>query len=153
MNSHWLIFGSKIFRLTYYLLPIDCISLCTVQKTKMELWRQCAAWLIDCRVLPDNHRVTWESAQVRWPSHSVAHLQTSKPPPPAAPSNFVRVVSGLRSGSGPQRWRAALPAAQQPAAAGRQPERDQPAPADVPGSTCAWRNPFQSVSIVTRRRR
>nr|XP_046227064.1 proto-oncogene vav-like isoform X2 [Scatophagus argus] len=32
--------------------------------TKMELWRQCAMWLIDCRVLPDNHRVTWEGAQV-----------------------------------------------------------------------------------------
>lgn len=31
----------------------------------MELWRQCAAWLIECRVLPDNHRVTWENAQVR----------------------------------------------------------------------------------------
>ncbi|CAN9510213.1 unnamed protein product [Ophioblennius macclurei] len=30
----------------------------------MELWRHCAAWLIDCRVLPENHRVTWESAQV-----------------------------------------------------------------------------------------
>ncbi|XP_074520214.1 proto-oncogene vav isoform X2 [Halichoeres trimaculatus] len=30
----------------------------------MELWRQCAMWLIDCRVLPDNHRVTWDSAQV-----------------------------------------------------------------------------------------
>lgn len=30
----------------------------------MELWRQCAAWLIDCRVLPENHRVTWEGAQV-----------------------------------------------------------------------------------------
>uniref|UniRef100_A0A3Q3WD22 Osteoclast-stimulating factor 1 n=1 Tax=Mola mola TaxID=94237 RepID=A0A3Q3WD22_MOLML len=30
----------------------------------MELWRQCALWLIDCRVLPDNHRVTWEGAQV-----------------------------------------------------------------------------------------
>ncbi|XP_054459600.1 proto-oncogene vav-like isoform X3 [Anoplopoma fimbria] len=30
----------------------------------MELWRQCAVWLIDCRVLPENHRVTWESAQV-----------------------------------------------------------------------------------------
>ena len=30
----------------------------------MELWRQCAVWLIDCRVLPDNHRVTWEGAQV-----------------------------------------------------------------------------------------
>ncbi|XP_019109259.1 proto-oncogene vav isoform X3 [Larimichthys crocea] len=33
-------------------------------KTKMELWRQCALWLIECRVLPDNHRVTWEGAQV-----------------------------------------------------------------------------------------
>ncbi|XP_047434565.1 proto-oncogene vav-like isoform X2 [Mugil cephalus] len=30
----------------------------------MELWRQCASWLIDCRVLPENHRVTWEGAQV-----------------------------------------------------------------------------------------
>ncbi|XP_029353751.1 proto-oncogene vav isoform X2 [Echeneis naucrates] len=30
----------------------------------MELWRQCAIWLIDCRVLPENHRVTWEGAQV-----------------------------------------------------------------------------------------
>ncbi|XP_041640519.1 proto-oncogene vav-like [Cheilinus undulatus] len=30
----------------------------------MELWRQCAMWLIDCRVLPDNHRVTCEGAQV-----------------------------------------------------------------------------------------
>ncbi|XP_040002083.1 proto-oncogene vav-like isoform X3 [Xiphias gladius] len=30
----------------------------------MELWRQCAVWLIDCRVLPENHRVTWEGAQV-----------------------------------------------------------------------------------------
>uniref|UniRef100_A0A3P8UTZ5 Osteoclast-stimulating factor 1 n=1 Tax=Cynoglossus semilaevis TaxID=244447 RepID=A0A3P8UTZ5_CYNSE len=30
----------------------------------MELWRQCALWLIDCRVLPENHRVTWEGAQV-----------------------------------------------------------------------------------------
>ncbi|KAJ8336798.1 hypothetical protein SKAU_G00380180 [Synaphobranchus kaupii] len=30
----------------------------------MELWRQCAAWLIQCRVLPENHRVTWETAQV-----------------------------------------------------------------------------------------
>ncbi|KAK3530596.1 hypothetical protein QTP86_028831, partial [Hemibagrus guttatus] len=29
----------------------------------MELWRQCASWLIQCRVLPENHRVTWESAQ------------------------------------------------------------------------------------------
>ncbi|KAJ8384667.1 hypothetical protein AAFF_G00199990 [Aldrovandia affinis] len=30
----------------------------------MEMWRQCAAWLIQCRVLPENHRVTWETAQV-----------------------------------------------------------------------------------------
>ncbi|XP_028255753.1 proto-oncogene vav isoform X2 [Parambassis ranga] len=30
----------------------------------MELWRQCAIWLIDCRVLPENHRVTWGGAQV-----------------------------------------------------------------------------------------
>uniref|UniRef100_A0A8C6KD18 Osteoclast-stimulating factor 1 n=1 Tax=Nothobranchius furzeri TaxID=105023 RepID=A0A8C6KD18_NOTFU len=30
----------------------------------MEMWRQCAMWLIDCRVLPENHRVTWEGAQV-----------------------------------------------------------------------------------------
>ncbi|KAJ3594487.1 hypothetical protein NHX12_003794 [Muraenolepis orangiensis] len=30
----------------------------------MEYWRQCALWLIGCRVLPVNHRVTAESAQV-----------------------------------------------------------------------------------------
>ncbi|XP_061495377.1 proto-oncogene vav isoform X2 [Rhineura floridana] len=30
----------------------------------MELWKQCAHWLIRCRVLPPNHRVTWEGAQV-----------------------------------------------------------------------------------------
>uniref|UniRef100_A0A6Q2YYA3 Vav guanine nucleotide exchange factor 3 n=1 Tax=Esox lucius TaxID=8010 RepID=A0A6Q2YYA3_ESOLU len=30
----------------------------------MEYWRQCALWLINCKVLPPNHRVTWESAQV-----------------------------------------------------------------------------------------
>ncbi|CAL8294566.1 unnamed protein product [Lota lota] len=30
----------------------------------MEYWRQCAVWLINCKVLPANHRVTWESAQV-----------------------------------------------------------------------------------------
>uniref|UniRef100_A0A8C6T2L2 Vav guanine nucleotide exchange factor 3 n=1 Tax=Neogobius melanostomus TaxID=47308 RepID=A0A8C6T2L2_9GOBI len=29
----------------------------------MEYWRQCALWLINCKVLPANHRVTWESAQ------------------------------------------------------------------------------------------
>ncbi|XP_056412572.1 proto-oncogene vav isoform X2 [Hyla sarda] len=30
----------------------------------MELWRHCARWLIDCRVLPPNHRVTLDTAQV-----------------------------------------------------------------------------------------
>ncbi|KAJ8001427.1 hypothetical protein DPEC_G00169390 [Dallia pectoralis] len=30
----------------------------------MELWRQCSVWLIECRVLPESHRVTWASAQV-----------------------------------------------------------------------------------------
>uniref|UniRef100_A0A674JDN4 Vav guanine nucleotide exchange factor 1 n=1 Tax=Terrapene triunguis TaxID=2587831 RepID=A0A674JDN4_9SAUR len=30
----------------------------------MELWKQCANWLIQCRVLPPNHRVTWPGAQV-----------------------------------------------------------------------------------------
>uniref|UniRef100_A0A8C6PVP8 Vav guanine nucleotide exchange factor 3 n=1 Tax=Nothobranchius furzeri TaxID=105023 RepID=A0A8C6PVP8_NOTFU len=30
----------------------------------MEHWRQCALWLINCKVLPPSHRVTWESAQV-----------------------------------------------------------------------------------------
>uniref|UniRef100_A0A8C7YTC5 Osteoclast-stimulating factor 1 n=1 Tax=Oryzias sinensis TaxID=183150 RepID=A0A8C7YTC5_9TELE len=30
----------------------------------MELWRQCAMWLIECRVLPENHRVTLGHAQV-----------------------------------------------------------------------------------------
>uniref|UniRef100_A0A8C2GX78 Vav guanine nucleotide exchange factor 3 n=1 Tax=Cyprinus carpio TaxID=7962 RepID=A0A8C2GX78_CYPCA len=30
----------------------------------MEHWKQCALWLINCKVLPPNHRVTWESAQV-----------------------------------------------------------------------------------------
>uniref|UniRef100_A0A3B3CC98 Vav guanine nucleotide exchange factor 3 n=1 Tax=Oryzias melastigma TaxID=30732 RepID=A0A3B3CC98_ORYME len=30
----------------------------------MEYWRQCALWLINCKVLPASHRVTWESAQV-----------------------------------------------------------------------------------------
>ncbi|XP_062376631.1 guanine nucleotide exchange factor VAV3-like isoform X2 [Sardina pilchardus] len=30
----------------------------------MEYWRQCASWLIHCKVLPPTHRVTWESAQV-----------------------------------------------------------------------------------------
>ncbi|XP_042320331.1 guanine nucleotide exchange factor VAV3-like [Sceloporus undulatus] len=30
----------------------------------MEPWKQCAEWLIACRVLPAHHRVTWEAAQV-----------------------------------------------------------------------------------------
>ncbi|XP_029930992.1 guanine nucleotide exchange factor VAV3-like isoform X2 [Myripristis murdjan] len=30
----------------------------------MEYWRQCALWLISCNVLPANHRVTAETAQV-----------------------------------------------------------------------------------------
>ncbi|XP_006896410.1 PREDICTED: proto-oncogene vav isoform X3 [Elephantulus edwardii] len=30
----------------------------------MELWRQCSHWLIQCRVLPPSHRVTWDGAQV-----------------------------------------------------------------------------------------
>ncbi|XP_028283228.1 guanine nucleotide exchange factor VAV3-like isoform X2 [Parambassis ranga] len=30
----------------------------------MEYWRQCAMWLISCNVLPANHRVTAETAQV-----------------------------------------------------------------------------------------
>ncbi|XP_013930829.1 PREDICTED: proto-oncogene vav-like, partial [Thamnophis sirtalis] len=30
----------------------------------MELWKQCAQWLIQCRVLPPNHRVTSKGAQV-----------------------------------------------------------------------------------------
>lgn len=33
-------------------------------RVEMELWRHCARWLIDCRVLPPNHRVTLDSAQV-----------------------------------------------------------------------------------------
>uniref|UniRef100_A0A674J5Q9 Calponin-homology (CH) domain-containing protein n=1 Tax=Terrapene triunguis TaxID=2587831 RepID=A0A674J5Q9_9SAUR len=30
----------------------------------MEPWKQCAQWLIHCKVLPPNHRVTWPTAQV-----------------------------------------------------------------------------------------
>ncbi|KAI9544420.1 Guanine nucleotide exchange factor vav3 [Dissostichus eleginoides] len=30
----------------------------------MEYWRQCAMWLISCNVLPANHRVTADTAQV-----------------------------------------------------------------------------------------
>jgi guanine nucleotide exchange factor VAV len=28
------------------------------------LWRECMRWLIDCKVLPEDHRVTQPSAQV-----------------------------------------------------------------------------------------
>ncbi|MGH0125389.1 UNVERIFIED_CONTAM: hypothetical protein FKN15_026376 [Acipenser sinensis] len=37
----------------------------------MELWRQCAHWLIQCRVLPENHRVTWDSATVGDLAHAL----------------------------------------------------------------------------------
>lgn len=50
-------------------------------------------------------------------------------------TNSVCSLPGVRPGSGSERWRAALPVAQQPAASGCQPERDQPAPTDVPGKT------------------
>lgn len=30
----------------------------------MEPWRQCGRWLVDCKVLPPNHRVVWPSAVV-----------------------------------------------------------------------------------------
>uniref|UniRef100_A0AAV2J0D1 Calponin-homology (CH) domain-containing protein n=1 Tax=Knipowitschia caucasica TaxID=637954 RepID=A0AAV2J0D1_KNICA len=30
----------------------------------MEEWRQCGRWLIDCKVLPPNHRVVWPTAAV-----------------------------------------------------------------------------------------
>ncbi|KAL2086401.1 hypothetical protein ACEWY4_017460 [Coilia grayii] len=37
----------------------------------MELWRQCTGWLIQCRVLPENHRVTLPSAQVCELAHAL----------------------------------------------------------------------------------
>ncbi|KAG5278242.1 hypothetical protein AALO_G00096780 [Alosa alosa] len=37
----------------------------------MELWRQCTSWLIQCRVLPENHRVTLASAQVCELAHAL----------------------------------------------------------------------------------
>lgn len=55
----------------------------------MELWRQCALWLIDCRVLPDNHRVTWEGAQVKHLSHKLTHLHMNSHPVLVPQSNFV----------------------------------------------------------------
>lgn len=56
----------------HYPALLPCISqyrLCPVPLylgtvADMELWRQCARWLIDCRVLPPNHRVILDSAQV-----------------------------------------------------------------------------------------
>lgn len=30
----------------------------------MEYWRQCSLWLISCKILPRNHRVTADSAHV-----------------------------------------------------------------------------------------
>lgn len=30
----------------------------------MEEWRQCGRWLIDCKVLPANHRVVWPTSGV-----------------------------------------------------------------------------------------
>lgn len=49
-------------------------------------------------------------------------------------------MTGVRPGSGSERWRAALPVAQQPAASGCQPERDQPTPTDVAGKTQCQRH-------------
>ncbi|XP_063059475.1 proto-oncogene vav-like isoform X2 [Engraulis encrasicolus] len=37
----------------------------------MELWRQCTGWLIQCRVLPENHRVTFPTAQVCELAHAL----------------------------------------------------------------------------------
>ena len=35
-----------------------------IRAEDMEEWRQCGRWLIDCKVLPQNHRVVWPSAAV-----------------------------------------------------------------------------------------
>lgn len=35
-----------------------------LRSLSMEEWRQCGRWLIDCKVLPPNHRVVWPSAAV-----------------------------------------------------------------------------------------
>ncbi|KPP75297.1 hypothetical protein Z043_105463 [Scleropages formosus] len=35
-----------------------------IAASAMEEWRQCGRWLIDCKVLPPNHRVVWPSAAV-----------------------------------------------------------------------------------------
>lgn len=32
--------------------------------TMTDLWKECMRWLIDCKVLPEDHRVTQPSAQV-----------------------------------------------------------------------------------------
>uniref|UniRef100_A0A8C5CSH5 Vav guanine nucleotide exchange factor 3 n=1 Tax=Gadus morhua TaxID=8049 RepID=A0A8C5CSH5_GADMO len=47
----------------------------------MEYWRQCAVWLIHCKVLPATHRVTWESAQV---FDLAQTLRDGGPPVPAS---------------------------------------------------------------------
>ncbi len=59
----------------------------------------------------------------------------------------VFAVPGVRPGSGSERWSAALPVAQQSAASGRQPERYQPAPADVPGNAYTYTTFSCSISI------
>ncbi|XP_033981745.1 guanine nucleotide exchange factor VAV2 isoform X4 [Trematomus bernacchii] len=42
----------------------DSVTLSGVSGAAMEEWRQCGRWLIDCKVLPPNHRVVWPSAAV-----------------------------------------------------------------------------------------
>lgn len=49
---------------TCALVLVWCWIFYCVSLDRMEHWRQCALWLINCKVLPPNHRVTWESAQV-----------------------------------------------------------------------------------------
>lgn len=119
------------------------------QKTKMELWRQCAAWLIDCRVLPENHRVTWEGAQVNEGcpillNSNIESCHTSTNPGKERKSvkPCLLVSSGVRVGPGAERWSVTVPAAEQPAASCRQPERDQPAASNVPGNKSNYHRLF-----------
>lgn len=35
-----------------------------VLKMAELLWKECADWLVKCKVLPSDHRVRWSSAQV-----------------------------------------------------------------------------------------
>lgn len=46
--------------------PKTRFTLCgeDLRSLAMEEWRQCGRWLIDCKVLPPNHRVVWPSAAV-----------------------------------------------------------------------------------------